>query len=262
MFYWKAMYKTFILVLILVSTSMSLIVVKPVQSVDLPTPSVPEFTVEYNVESFRVVLIIQNEPFDPDDYDGEYHFYYNVRFDSVGVGSWTEIYRPSCGFLGQDLLHDYTKATYSKHLEMDGKLLTIPYGEVEFQVEAMIGIVHRQVMGGMAPWVFGGKTSGWSESRTVYIEPPPSIEPEKQETPVDSTPETPTTPEPEAPENIEPETTHDEQTQEESTPDSESSQLEQLAVILGVVATTIALAALVVGLMIYFKMQKDTKTEH
>jgi hypothetical protein len=40
---------------------------------------------------------------------------------------------------------------------------------VDFQVEALIGSVHRDASTFWAPWVFDGEVSGWSNTQTVTI---------------------------------------------------------------------------------------------
>jgi hypothetical protein len=91
------------------------------------------------------------------------------------------------------------------------------------------------------PWVFTGETSGWSESQTVSLgsRAPP-------------TPDEPTEPEPTETEPTEPEPTEPEPTE----PNEEPTNMEQLAVILGVIATVISVAALGTGLLVYFKTRK------
>ena len=64
----------------------------------------------------------------------------------------------------------------------DGFSLTFPAGDqVDFQVEAMIGYVHRDVSQAFAPWVFTGEKSDWSNTRTLSLptaSSPPTPSPE------------------------------------------------------------------------------------
>jgi hypothetical protein len=59
------------------------------------------------------------------------------------------------------------------------KMIEFAYGEqVDFQVEAMIGYIHRvhnpnsTSMSTIYPWRFTGETSGWSETQTLTINVP------------------------------------------------------------------------------------------
>jgi hypothetical protein len=67
-------------------------------------------------------------------------------------------------------------------------------GQVDFQVQAMIGYVHREITVPVpgTGWVFTGETSGWSDTQTLTIgesqtptSPPansPTPSPESQQT--------------------------------------------------------------------------------
>lgn len=202
-------------------------------------PYIPEFTVE--VEGRSVSLIIENQPFESymDD-DWIVRFYYNVRLNGK------ELYRASDGYPSQSSSEN-TIISYHIRENADSYLGAYLYevgNTLTFQVEAMIGYVHRVYdpdashMLEMYPWVFTGETSGWSEPQKVTLEAS-----------AHTTPDEPTEPEPTEPEPTEPEPT-------EAEPDEESYHIEQLAVILGAVATVIAVAALGTGLSVYFKVRK------
>lgn len=133
-------------------------------------PSIPEFTVE--VEGRSVSLIIENQPFESymDD-DWIIRFYYNVRLNGK------ELYRASDGYPAQSS-SEYTTISYSIRENADSYLGAYLYevgNTLTFQVEAMIGYVHRVYdpdashMLEMYPWVFTGETSGWSEPQTVTL---------------------------------------------------------------------------------------------
>jgi hypothetical protein len=155
-----------------------------------PNLSVPEFTVEVNGRS--VSLIIKNQPFTSyvDD-DWIVRFYYNVRLNGK------ELYRASEGYPAQSS-SEYTTISYSIRENADsylGVLLCRVGNTLTFQVEAMIGYVHRVYdpeashMLEMYPWVFTGEKSGWSEPQTVTLESSAT-----------TTPDEPTEPEPTEPE--------------------------------------------------------------
>ncbi len=190
----------------------------------IPKPSVPEFTVD--VDGRRVSLTINNQPFVSyyDDNGWNIVFYYNVRLNGK------ELYRYSDGYPVQSGSQN-TTISYNIREKADSNLgvylWRIDTNTLKFQVEAMIGFTHRVVDGAMAPWVFTGETSGWNDTRTVTIEA-----------------SDPTTPD-------EPTTSGD------KTTNDESYQMEQLAVILGIVATVTAVAALGIGLLVYFKIRKQ-----
>ena len=66
-------------------------------------------------------------------------------------------------------------------------MIQIPAGgQIDFQVEAKIGYVHRIIQGAFAPYYFNGTESEWSNIQTVSI-------------PVSSTSESPTPTVPEFP---------------------------------------------------------------
>ena len=200
------MNKRFILLLILISTASSLMVVKPAHS-SITKPSVPEFTVKlvdssydvptsysidhytgenvthtgYHVESRSIEVTIKNQPFVPyyDNSSGwNIKFYYNIRIKGHYSEDWIELYRASDGY-STPSDSQYTIFSYvlgeNTDTTLGTKMIEFPAGaQIDFQVEAMIGYVHRVVTGGMAPWVFTGEKSGWSETQTLTISAPAS----------------------------------------------------------------------------------------
>ena len=176
------------------------------------TPSVPEFTVElidssydvpttysiapytgenvthvgYHVEQTSIQVKIKNQPFTPyemQDSNGNnwpINFYYNIRIKGHFSEDWIELYRASDGFPRQESDLDYSLLSYIWEPGTDTvwgtKYVAIPAGgQVDFQVEAMIGYVHRipnpeaTHMLEMYPWVFTGETSGWSATQTITV---------------------------------------------------------------------------------------------
>jgi len=186
----------------------------------IPKPSVPEFTVElvdssydvpttysidpytgenvthtgYHVESTSIEVKIKNQPF-VSYYDTSsgwnINFYYNIRIKGHYSEDWTELYRASDGYPHQDSESEYTVRTYTLGENTDTilgtKMIEFPPGaQVDFQVEAMIGYVHRDATSFMAPWVFTGEKSGWSETQTLTIPtstPSPTSSPSPTPTP-------------------------------------------------------------------------------
>jgi len=247
------------LLLIVILTVSSLIVVQAVPaSGSIPKPSVPEFTLKpadhsydvpttysidpytgenvtypgYHVKRVTLDMTIKNQPFVP-YYDAEsgwnISFYYNIRIKGYYSGDWIELYRPSDGYPTQSdseytVISLGTLGENGLHLETNAKSIDVPSGgKVDFQVEAMIGYVHRVVEGSMAPWYFTGETSGWSNTQTLAI--PAS------------------TPSPSSPSPTSPDKTTDPAPEE--TPETL-----QLAAIIGAFIAVVVVGA---GLLVYFK---------
>jgi hypothetical protein len=170
--------------------------VKPASS-EVTKPSVPEFTLRYvdnsfdvppstsastnpytgetsnittaghYVENRTIELTIKNQPFTSYESNGQIiNFYYNVRIKGYYAQNWTTVYNPDSDFIIQDSNYSYTKISdfpYSFGEDL------LQGGQVDFQVEALIGSVNRDASQSLAPWVFDGQTSGWSNTQTVTI---------------------------------------------------------------------------------------------
>lgn len=218
-------------------------------SYDVPTTySIDPYTGDnvthegYHVESRTIEVKIKNQPFTPyeiQDSAGNrwtIDFYYNIRYKGHFSEDWHELYHPSDGYPCQLYESDYTVFSYkgeystTEGLEFEAGSISTRFpvdAEVDFQVEAMIGYVHRdESISPWAPYVLEGEVSGWSAPQTLTIEEfqTPSPEP----TP---TPEPTFTPEP------------------PSTPYSELQSTEQ-ELILGI-AITVAVLAVALGLLLY-----------
>ena len=152
-------------------------------SFDVPTSySIDPYTGEnlthtgYHVESRSIELTIKNQLFVPyyDNSSGwNIRFYYNIRIKGHYSEDWIELYRASDGYTTQSD-SEYTTMSYALGENTDTilgtKMITFPAGaQVDFQVEAMMGYVHRDATVTMAPWVFTGEKSDWSETQTVTI---------------------------------------------------------------------------------------------
>ena len=152
----------------------------------IPKPSVPEFTLR-QIHSFpeqnktTIELKIKNQPFDKDNI---YHYslVYNVRIRTSDE-NWTDLYNAEDGYPPQSD-SDYTVLSFVSGevayypsedypLSPSKEVGIIPsYGQVDFQVQAMIGYRTRswKFYGGqMLPYVFEGESSGWSNIQTVTI---------------------------------------------------------------------------------------------
>jgi len=151
-------------------------------------PSAPEFTV--NLVNETIEVKIKNQPF-VSYYDTIINwtidFYYNIRIKGNSLEDWTELY------LIEDVptrsISEYTELSYAlvgeNTYNLGDKIMEFPDGsQVDFQVEAMIGYVHRVYNPNatsqleMYPYVFTGETSGWSATRTITI---PEQEPHQTE---------------------------------------------------------------------------------
>lgn len=162
----------------------------------VPKPSVPEFTGKlvdnsydaptthsidpytgqdithagYHVENRTIEISIKNQPFTSYESNGQIiDLYLNIRTKGDYTENWTTIYSPEFVYPTQSK-SDYTKISYS----LDEN--EYPFwdnlnqgGIVDFQVEALIGSVHRDASTISAPWVFDGETSGWSNTQTLII---------------------------------------------------------------------------------------------
>ncbi len=189
--------KGFSLLLVVILAVSSLMTVESATAQTLPTPSVPEFTVKfvdssynvtpsssinpytgqnvtnegYHVENKTIELIIKNQPFASYISNSQnISFYLNVREKGHYEENWTTIYHADNHFTSQSST-DYTTLTYSLDPNVPPWLNSnIPSGgQVDFQVEALIGSIHRDFSQLMSPWVFDGKESGWSNTQTVTI---------------------------------------------------------------------------------------------
>ena len=187
---------------------------KSTELAPIPKPSVPEFTVElidssydvpttysidpytgenvthtgYHVECRTIEVTIKNQPF-VSYYDTSrnwtINFYYNIRIKGHYSEGWTELYRASDGYPTMWSDSEYTVISFqgdyspTSGMEFTSQTIMTKFpsgGQVDFQVEAMIGYVHRTGEPPWFPWQFTGETSGWSETRTITIDiTPPTI---------------------------------------------------------------------------------------
>ncbi|MGA2385675.1 MAG: hypothetical protein ABSG33_03995 [Candidatus Bathyarchaeia archaeon] len=210
------------LILVMAISSVELMMAKPVCAQSVPTPSVPQFTVKfvdssydaptttstnqyngqtttnpgYHVENRTIQITIKNQPFTSYIQNGEnISFYYNVKEKGQYATNWTTLYSPgyyfptesNTGYTTLVYLIDANEPPFWDNL--------VNGGTVDFQVQAMIGSVHRisNITAGnelpweMFPWIFDGQTSDWSPTQTVTVpssSPSPSQPPTVTEFPV------------------------------------------------------------------------------
>jgi hypothetical protein len=171
----------------------------------LTKPSIPEFSVKFvgppqnvpttyklDIYTGKVVvdqngylsdystiqITIKNQPFTPQttqdkysDYEWTTNLYYNVQSKLHSSQNWSYWYPVDEGFPKQSN-SDYTVLTYS----WDGSLIgtasghnvQIPSGaQMDFQMQAMNGYIHRVVINQWVPYEFFGEASEWSNTQTI-----------------------------------------------------------------------------------------------
>ena len=156
----------------------------PTPTPPYPKPSIPEFTVKLvssltEANQTKIELTIKNQPFDKNNIYN-YSFVYNVRIRTSDE-NWTDLYDAEDGYPPQSN-SDYTVLSYvlgesayyppaDYPLAPSVRVGVLPAsGQVDFQVEAMIGYRDRGTFSnGIMPYVFKGGKSGWSNTQTILI---------------------------------------------------------------------------------------------
>lgn len=191
----------FPILLVALLTVSSLIMIESANAQSIPKPSVPEFTVKYvdnsyyisapttiidqngnsrlvqdYVENKSVEFSIKNQGFTPytipynssDPYNtGQtVNLMYNIRMKmhTDNTSNWQYITYLSDGYLKQS---DSNLTVASYQLE-NLFSMGIPNNEqIDFQVQALIGYVHRYPI--TNSWTFNGTESNWSPTQTLAI---------------------------------------------------------------------------------------------
>jgi hypothetical protein len=153
-----------------------------IQEPTYPTPSIPDFTVELIGPPFTdspngfmnnyssIKITIKNQPFTSFDSENEgpVSLMYNIRIKIDQESSeWKDLYYASDGYLAQNSSGTSTELSF--FFEGQYGLQYIAGSTIDIQVQAMIGTVHRMIVGGGAPWLFDGQLSGWSNTQTITI---------------------------------------------------------------------------------------------
>lgn len=156
----------------------------PTTSPVYPKPQVPEFTLKLvdsptEANKTKIELTIKNQPFDKNNIN-HYSLVYNVRIKTDDE-NWTDLYDAEDGYPAQSN-SEFTVLSYvlgesayypssDYPLSPSMKVGILPTsGQVDFQVEAMIGYRDRGAFsGGMMPYVFKGESSGWSNTQSITI---------------------------------------------------------------------------------------------
>ena len=207
--------KIFSLLLVLLLIAPSLILVESAFAQSIPKPTVPEFTAKYvdrsytipatttinpyngqnvtnpsyYVENRTLEIAIRNQPFTPyiDSSSGaqwQITLMYQIRTKGHFAQDWTNLSFVDDGFFAASN-SEYTTVSYSiGEGSVWGNLQA--NDQVDFQVEAMIGYVHRTI--GFMSWFFTGESSDWSPTQTVTI-PETSASTSPNPTPTSTVPE-------------------------------------------------------------------------
>ena len=206
--------KTLMLTLILLITlsSLTLLTAKPATAQSIPEPAVPEFTVELisppeesQSVNRTIQLSIKNQLSLSD-----YGFFYMVRASITG-GNWSLLY--TIDYVPAQSSGGYTTFSYPS----DGPVVEYQYylgdrienlfagDKVDFQVQAMIGNIHRVYNPNhtsqldMYPYVFTGEVSDWSNTQTITMPDGSASSPTPDPTTPTTTPTTPTSPDSKSP---------------------------------------------------------------
>ena len=201
--------KSFSLLLIVLLAVSSLIMAKPAFAQTptttptttfppIPTPSVPEFTVQlvgpsvnvpttyslnqssgqivakigYTNEYSAVNITIKNQPFTHQVIDSSgdtTYFYYSVRIKPHNEDDWVDVYNLYNGYTIQSN-SIYTTISISIEGQSDSPLTAIAGNQSDIQVEALIGYITGSGDPFIySPYVFHGSESGWSNTQTLSI---------------------------------------------------------------------------------------------
>lgn len=132
----------------------------------------------YHVDNRTIVLTITRQPFTEYQSNGQnINLFYDVRFKGhygqqewIGLFNPDNSYSPSIEGMTSESTADYT--TYSFQIGGSENAFGADInngGKVDFQVEALIGSIHRDASQALAPWVFDGQESGWSNTQTITV---------------------------------------------------------------------------------------------
>jgi hypothetical protein len=171
------------LTLIIVMSGLTLLMVEPANAQLIPTPSVPEFTVKFlgtfpapltSTSLPSVNITIKNQPFTPytDQHGNKINLYYVIQWKENSSNSWQQTQIP---------LNESNSNYTSMNLALIRPEAELPTGQVDFQVEAVIGyITYIQgsiPQGEYIPPTYTGEFSGWSNTQSIIVNNIPSSSP-------------------------------------------------------------------------------------
>jgi hypothetical protein len=191
------------IILIIAISSLSLILVKPVNAQSISKPSVPEFTVEpvgpsfdipptysfnsssglfyvnegYHFEYSTVEVIIKNQAF-TNQTNIDYLFY-NVRLKPHNYPDsyWNEPFNANLDGFPIQTRSNFTIIPIAAEGATELQYQIAAGATTDIQVKAMIGHIERGFNGNatnqieMYPYVFVGQISDWSNTQTVTLPP-------------------------------------------------------------------------------------------
>ena len=232
-----------------------------------PTPSTPEFTLSlgtsFSEGNKTIVLAVKNQPFVP-YYDASsgwnISLYYNIRMKMHNDDNWTNLYQiedvPTQSNSDNTVLSYHLVDAETSSYILGDKMWELPDGSrLDFQVEAMIGYIHRVQQGNFAPYYFTGETSSWSSTQSLIIlSMIPFPSPSLSSTPSPSPIKQPTSTQTAEPFPIPIFST--------PTPTAEPfpTTLVMTVVIVVVIATIVLMVLIIVGLMRYIVKSKKSKS--
>jgi hypothetical protein len=189
------------IILILAISNLSLLMVKPAFAKAIPTPVIPEFTVEpvgpsfeipptysfnsssgffyvnegYHFEYSTVEVIIKNQAFtNQTNID---HLLYNVRLKPHNYPDsyWQDLFNPNLYGFPIQTNSNFTIIPIAAEGATELQYQIAAGATTDVQVKAMIGHIERGFNGNatnqieMYPYVFVGQTSDWSNTHTVTL---------------------------------------------------------------------------------------------
>ena len=134
-------------------------------------PAKPNFTI--NIQNETVVLTIENQPFDVHN-SYNYSFFYDVRIMNID-GDWSSFYtaedRPTQSNSSHTVFYyAIGESEYFPSVTTLAGIVIPAYGQVFFQVMALIGYLERTVYSdGFVSYGLKGEVSGWSDSQTITL---------------------------------------------------------------------------------------------
>jgi len=184
-----------LLIVVLLTTS-SLLIIQFANAQSIPTPSVPNYILQYVDGSYDVPTTTTTDPYTGKTITQQgYHvsktdfemviqnqlnpienLYYSIRVKGHYATEWISFFDLSEGLPQQDpsstqtIIQLGTLGEDGLTLQGAHKTITIPFeGKEDVQVQALIGSIGRDVSQPMAPYVFYGTNSDWSPVQTITV---------------------------------------------------------------------------------------------
>lgn len=191
-----------VLILIVATSALSLLIVKPTNAQTLPTPSVPQFTVKFVTSSYSVTttdpytgqsttkqyenntiqLRIKNQPIPASAIEnGSINLYYNVQTKGHFSNKWTSAYSfPSWASSNSDSLSGSYNTALPIQSNSQYTILSFPANyksgdEIDFEVEALFAyqVTEQTYQGDLIVPIpetsFTYQSSGWSSTQTYTM---------------------------------------------------------------------------------------------